>query len=173
MLKKNMGTTLLEILIALFILATAMIPIASIMGYGGRATTKDSRRIVAIQLLDKTLRKLLQEPFTQIPVGTGIQTGFNGISLGDVKTEQGNSYKIFLDSEFVNPTVFAYQGVDVNRPAFKADSPVSADFLAAENLTLNDVVLRLTVRVEWLEQGNLPVSVSALTFRADFERRTM
>ena len=166
------GTTLLEIMIALFILATAMIPIASIMGYGGRATTKDARRIIAIQQLDKTLRRLLREPFPQIPLGANVQTGFNEVALGKITVEQGYSYNVSLKSEYVNPTVFTYQGVNVNRPTFKEDQPVAADFLAAENLTLNNVVLRLTVTVSWTEQGNLPVSVSAMTFRANLERRT-
>jgi hypothetical protein len=168
----NNGTTLLEILIALFIMATAMIPIASIMGYGGRATSKDARRIVAIQLLDKTLRQLLQQSFDDIPVAKNVQTGFNGIRLGDVVAENGETYNLRLNSEFVNPARFAYQGVDVNRPKFNGSNPVAADFTAQENLVLNDVILRLELLVQWNEQKDLPVSVSAVTFRADFNRRS-
>ncbi|MFZ5951398.1 MAG: type IV pilus modification PilV family protein [Candidatus Rifleibacteriota bacterium] len=171
---KNRGTTLIEIMIALFILATAMIPIASIMGYGGRATSKDARRILAIQLLDKTLRQMLQTDYDKIPTGKNIQKGFEGIALGDVTSgqDQGYPFNISLDSEYVNPANFKYRGVDVNRPTFKADSPVGDDFLPEETLSLNNVVIRLTVTVTWNEQQNLPVSVSAMTFRADFQRRT-
>ena len=45
------GITLIEIVMAMLIMASVMIPVASIMGYGGRATVKDARRIAAIQLL--------------------------------------------------------------------------------------------------------------------------
>lgn len=165
------GTTLLEIMIALFIMAAAMIPIASIMGYGGRATSKDSRRIVAIQLLDKTLRQLLQEPFDQIPVGANVQASFNGVRLGNVVSDQGESYAVTLNSQYENPVNFSYCGLDVNRPTFQGDNPIADDFLPVEVLALNDVVLRLEVTVQWNEQTNLPVSVSAITYRANFQRR--
>ncbi len=173
MLKKS-GTTLIEIMIALFVLASAMIPIASIMGYGGRATSKDARRILAMQLLDKTLRQMLQADYDEIPIGKNIQNGFEGIALGDVTAGQdkGFSFNISLDSEYVNPVKFKYRGVGVNRPTFKADSPVGDDFLPEETISLNDVVIKLTVTVTWNEQQNLPVSVSAMTYRADFQRRT-
>ncbi|GAB4278169.1 MAG: hypothetical protein Kow0029_21350 [Candidatus Rifleibacteriota bacterium] len=166
------AVTLIEIMLALLIMAGAMIPIASLMGYGGKATSKDARRIAAIQILDKTLRQILQEPFADIPVGKNIQVPFKNVRLGAVKSEQGQNYTVILNSSFVNPTNFAYCGVNVNRPSFKGDNPVAADFLAAETLTLSDVVLRVEVTVQWVEQGNLPVSVSAVTFRANFKRRT-
>lgn len=169
--REKSGTTLLEIMLALFIMAAAMIPIASVMGYGGRATSKDARRIAAIQLLDKTLRQLLQEPFDQIPVGNNIQAGFNSIKLGSVVSGQGATFTVILNSQYENPTDFSFCGIDVNGAAFNGNNPVVADFLPAENLSLNNVVLRLQILVQWTEQKTLPVSVSAITFRANFQRR--
>lgn len=166
------GVTLIEIIIALLIMTSVMIPVASIMGYGGSATMKDARRIAAIQLLDKTMRMLLQEEFGQIPVGNNIVVPFNSVVLGNVTAENGTAYTVVLDSEFVSPADFAFQSVNVNSPTFKTDEPVAADFLPAETLSLNNCVMRIRITVRWLEQQNLPVEVSAISFRADFTRRT-
>lgn len=165
------GVTLIEIVIALLIMTSAMIPIASLMGYGGRATSKDARRIVAIQTLEKTLKQLLQEPFTQIPVGDAVKTSFNGVDLGKIKTPSGYEYDVELKSKYVSPVSFSYQNVKVNLPSFKPDDPAAGDFDDAEALSLSDCVLELTVKVSWKEQQTLPVEVSAMTYRANFQRR--
>lgn len=166
------GLTLLEIMFAMLILAGAMIPVASLMGYGGRATGKDARRIAGIHILQKTVQQLLKEPFEDIPLGNNLETSFNEVSLGNVVSEQGNTYKVILSSQYVNPATFNYRGINVNRSGFDEGNPLATDFLAAKNLVLNDVVIKLELKVEWLEQKDLPVSVSAVTYRADFERRS-
>ncbi len=169
--KSDRGVTLLEIMMALLIMASAMIPIASLMGYGGRATSKDARRIVAIQTLEKTLRQLLVEPFDQIPVGKAIKKKFNNVELGTVVTPAGYQYEVELDSDYVSPLNFSYQAVKVNLPSFKADNPKATDFAPAETLSLTDCVLELQVKVTWKEQQALDVFVSAMTYRANFHRR--
>ncbi|HOY65723.1 MAG TPA: prepilin-type N-terminal cleavage/methylation domain-containing protein, partial [Candidatus Ozemobacteraceae bacterium] len=84
------GVTLIEIMLALFILASAMIPIASLMGYGGKATLKDNRHIVGIQVLQQTATLLLQAPYRDIPVGTNLATyATQPILLGDVTGPNG------------------------------------------------------------------------------------
>lgn len=165
------GTTLLEIIIALLIMTSAMIPIASLMGYGGRATTKDARRIVAIQTLEKTLRQLLQEPFTEIPVGNTVKASFNGVDLGKIVSPAGYEYDVELSSKYVSPVNFSFQNVKVNLPAFKPEDPLAGDFSDSESLVLTDCILELVVKVSWKEQQTLPVDVSAMTYRANFQRR--
>lgn len=175
MLKKKLlkrGVTLIEIIIALLIMTSVMIPISSIMGYGGSATLKDARRIAAMQLLDKTMRVLLQEDFATIPVGNNLQASFGAVILGPVTAETGTTYSVILDSQFISPVNFAFQNVNVNSPAFKTDEPVAADFLTAENLSLTNCVMQVRITVRWMEQQNLPVEVSAISYRADFTRRT-
>jgi len=170
--RKTAGVTLLEIMIALLIMASVMIPISSIMGYGGAATSKDARRIAAMQILDKTMRQILQEPYGIIPMGNGLQTSFGGVALGNVVSSNGTVYTVILNCEFESPAVFAYQGVKVNSPAFKTDDPESGDFLAAENLSLSDCVKSFQVIVRWTEQQTIPVEISAVSYRADFTRRS-
>ncbi len=166
------GVTLVEIVIALLIMTSVMIPIASIMGYGGRATQKDARRIVAIQLLDRTMRNILQEDFGPIPIGNDIIAPFGAVVLGNITSEEGTIYSVILNSEFISPADFAFQGINVNSPTFKSDEPVAADFLAAEDLTLDNCIKQVRVTIRWMEQQNLPVEVSAISYRADFTRRT-
>ncbi len=170
-LKINRGVTLLEIMMALLIMASAMIPIASLMGYGGRATSKDARRIVAMQTLEKTLRQLLVEPYDEIPTGKALKKKFNNVELGTIVTPAGYQYEVELDSSYVSPVSFSYKPVKVNLPAFKADNPKDTDFAPAETLSLTDCVLELQVKVTWKEQQNLDVAVSAMTYRANFQRR--
>lgn len=112
-LKINRGVTLLEIMMALLIMSSAMIPIASLMGYGGRATSKDARRIVAIQTLEKTLRQLLVEPYDEIPTGKALKKKFNNVELGTIVTPAGYQYEVELDSSYVSPVNFSYQPVKV------------------------------------------------------------
>lgn len=170
--RKSKGVTLLEIMIALLIMTSAMIPIASLMGYGGRATSKDARRIVAIQTLDKTLRQLLNEPFTEIPVGSGIKKTFNKVELGTVKTQAGYEYDVEMSSRYISPVNFSYQNVKVNLPSFKPEAPLASDFAPVEILSLTNCVLELIVKVSWKEQQNLTVDVSAMTYRANYHRRS-
>jgi len=170
--RKNNGVTLLEIMIALLIMTSAMIPIASLMGYGGRATSKDARRIVAIQTLDRTLRQLLNEPFTEIPVGNGIKKTFNKVELGTIKTQAGYEYDVELSSRYISPVTFSYQSVKVNLPSFKPDKPLASDFAPTETLSLTDCIIELVVKVSWKEQQTRTVDVSAMTYRANYHRRS-
>lgn len=165
------GTSLLEIVIALLIMTSAMIPIASLMGYGGRATSKDARRIVAIQTLEKTVRQLLQEPFTEIPLGKSVKASFNGVDLGKIVSPAGYEFEVELSSQYVSPVDFSFQNVKVNLPAFKPENPLPGDFSDPETISLANCVLELIVKVSWSEQKTLPVNISALTYRANFHRR--
>ncbi len=169
--RKTDGVTLLEIMIALLIMTSAMIPVASLMGYGGRATSKDARRIVAIQTLDKTLRQLLNEPFAEIPVGAGIKKTFNKVELGAIKTQAGYGYDVELSSRYISPVTFSYQSVKVNLPSFKPDAPLASDFAPTETISLTNCIIELIVKVSWKEQQNLTVDVSAMTYRANYHRR--
>ena len=169
--KSARGVTLMEIMLSLLIMAAAMIPISSLMGYGGRATSKDARRIVAIQTLERTLRQLLNEPFAEIPLGDAVKKSFNQVNLGTVTAPAGYQYEVELKSRYISPLNLSYQNVKVNLPAFKADNPQATDFAAAETLSLTNCVLELTVKVSWKEQQTLDVDVQALTYRANFQRR--
>ncbi|MDD2624087.1 MAG: hypothetical protein PHQ02_04635 [Candidatus Riflebacteria bacterium] len=170
--KNREGITLPEIIVATLILCLAMIPIAGLMGYGGKATLKDARRITAIQMLDKTMRSLLSEPFNEIPRGNNIVKSFNNISLGDVKASNGVTYSVKLTSQYMT-TSFDYKPVNVHTATFNEASPKPADFASVESLTLTDSILRLSLTISWTEEKSKVVQVSALTYRANFSRRTL
>ncbi len=140
-LKAESGVTLLEIMMSLLIMTSVMIPVASLMGYGGRATSKDARRIAALQILEKTLRQLLNEPFDQITIGAAIKKSFNKVELGTIIGPSGFSYEVQLASRFVSPVNFSYQNVKVNLPAFDPEKPKSTDFANPESLSLTNCVI--------------------------------
>ncbi|OGK06147.1 MAG: hypothetical protein A2W80_15425 [Candidatus Riflebacteria bacterium GWC2_50_8] len=166
------GITLIEIVMAMLIMASVMIPVASIMGYGGRATVKDARRIAAIQLLEKTMRVLLQEDFAAIPTGNSLQASFGNVVLGNITSDAGTVYTVSLDSEFISPAKFAFNGVNVNSPTFKTDEPAAEDFMTSETLSLNNCVKQVRITVRWMEQQTTPVEIAVISYRADFTRRT-
>lgn len=165
------GITLLEIIIALLIMTSVMIPISSLMGYGGSATKKDARRITAIQLLDKTMREILQTEFKLIPVGNDIKTPFGATHLGTVTSSAGVEYTVSLSSNYISPAVFSFQNIRVNLPDFKPEEPKDTDFTGAETISLANCVKSLIVTVSWVEQQSIPVQVSAISYSADFARR--
>ncbi len=165
------GVTLIEIMLALFILASAMIPIASLMGYGGKATLKDNRHIVGIQVLQQTATLLLQAPYRDIPVGTNLATyATQPILLGDVTGPNGTVYRVLLTSELV-PVSFSYYSVNVQNPGFSEAAPRPTDFLGPNTLNLTNCLKRLAIRVSWLEQGSARPEIHCVTYRADLNRR--
>jgi hypothetical protein len=169
---KKTGTSLLEIIIALFIMAAAMIPIAHLIGFGGSATQKDNRQIHAIQVLERTMRLLLQQPFQDIPIGANLTAyATPPVQLGTVPGPHGATYQVFLTCENVSPIDFRFHPVNVNRPGFSEGAPLATDFQAMQTLRLNDCVKKLSVRIDWIEQGNRTISFQAVSFRANLDRR--
>jgi hypothetical protein len=69
--EKNRGVTLTEILLALFILSAAFIPIIAVMSTGIRGTQKDETILRGVQLAQKTLNTALQLPFGDLVANRG------------------------------------------------------------------------------------------------------
>ncbi|HEY9069887.1 MAG TPA: hypothetical protein VIV61_06485 [Candidatus Ozemobacteraceae bacterium] len=165
------GVTLIEIMLALFIMASAMLPIASLMGYGGRATLKDNRHIVGIQLLQQTATLLLQAPYRDIPTGTDLAVyATPPIALGNVTGPNGAVYRVLLTSELV-PVSFSYYSVNVQNAGFSEAAPRPTDFVGPNTLNLANCLKRLTIRVSWQEQGTVRPEITCVTYRADLNRR--
>ena len=65
------GVTLTEIMLALFILSAAFIPIIAVMSTGIRGTQKDETILRGVQLAQKTLNTALQLPFGDLVANRG------------------------------------------------------------------------------------------------------
>ncbi|HAE38427.1 MAG TPA: hypothetical protein DCG57_07285 [Candidatus Riflebacteria bacterium] len=65
------GITLTEIMLALFILSAAFIPIIAVMSTGVRGTQKDETILRGVQLAQKTLNTALQLPFGDLVANRG------------------------------------------------------------------------------------------------------
>jgi hypothetical protein len=65
------GVTLTEIMLALFILSAAFLPIIGVMSTGIRGTQKDETILRGVQLAQKTLNTALQLPFGDLVANRG------------------------------------------------------------------------------------------------------
>lgn len=169
------GTTLLEIMFALVILATAMIPIASVMGYGAKTTVKDFRTIEAIQFLQKTANMLLQEPYRNLPLNQATYASAYalnpGIPLGTAIKGRETTYAIEFTCVEVSPIEFSAYLINVSGATFDEGNPQATDFSGPVTQSFDHCVKRLQVRVMWVEPNGTPRQIDAITFRADLNRR--
>ena len=166
------GITLIEIMMALFILAATMIPVASIMGVGSKATQKDSRRIVAIQTMQNQANLLLQAPFKDIPLGTELTSYSTApVKLGTIVGPNQVSYQVKLTCSALSPVSLGYYSVNVQNAGFQEGNPQPTDFVGPRTLFLSNCVKRLKILVTWKETGGRDVEISCLTYRADLNRR--
>jgi len=68
---KRQAVTLTEIMLALFILSAAFLPIMGVMSTGIRGTQKDETILRGVQLAQKTLNTALQLPFGDLVANRG------------------------------------------------------------------------------------------------------
>lgn len=176
--RRNQGITLLEIMFAVIILATAMIPIASMIGFGFKGTMKDYRNIVALQLLESTLNQVMAANYDVIPEGTlttpVILDGSDAnarIPLGAIATG-GYTFNVSLN---VTPqtVTFTYQSIRFDAPGFIASNPATWQFTGDQTVTYNQAsglfarrVRRVEGIINWTEpNASMPRTVRAVTFK--------
>jgi len=174
---RKSGITLLEIMFAVIILATAMIPIASMIGFGFRGTMKDYRNIVALQLLESTLNQVQSAAYDTIPEGTHtttlslVATDTNArIPLGTIASG-GYTFNVSLNVTGENVT-FSYQSVQYNLAGFDEDNPATWQFSGVQTVSYNQAsglfarrVRRVVAIVDWTEPNAAPRTVRAVTFK--------
>lgn len=167
------GTSLLEIIMATVVLAVAMIPIAAMIGFGHRGTSKDFRNLTAIHLLEGTMRQVLAAEYDRIPIGTlasPVDLGTFTLPLGTIASSAANyDLSLVVTGESVS---FAYQPIRVDLNTFVAsdaatwafDSPVSIDF--NNSSAVNPFrVKRVVGEVTWNEpEINQQRSIKMMTF---------
>lgn len=167
------GITLIEIMIATIILATALIPVCSIMGYGAKTTQKDFVTIEAIQLLEKTGNALVQQPFQFIPTGTltsypAPPAGFPPVVLGTVTGRFNTAFAVSVDSSLL-PISLAVRPVKVFTAGFNESAPRNSDFDPAMAENFPDQVKKLVINIAWTEPGGSNRRIQAVTYRARLE----
>ena len=173
MAESRSGITLIEIMIATVILATALIPIASIMGYGAKSTQKDFTTIEAIQLLEKTGNSLIQQPFASIPTGSltsypAPPTGFPPVVLGTITGRFNTTFSVSVDSSFF-PITLAVRPVKVFTAGFNEAAPRDSDFDTAMTESFSNQVKKLVIAVAWTEPGGGSRRIEAVTYRAKLD----
>lgn len=151
------GLTLTEVLLATIILAMCMIPIASLIGFGYRGTTKDFRHITAIHLTEGTLNQVMAASYTRIVAtggsysGTSINLGDSTIPLGTIATA-GANYSVRLRVDEIDAE-FGYQPILVQQPGFVASNPATWVFGAKATLKFDGTNASLPHKVKkvWCE----------------------
>lgn len=171
------GITLLEIMFALIILATAMIPIASMIGFGFKGTMKDFRNIVALQLLESTMNQVHSAAYDSLPEGTHtvplllVATDTNArIPLGAIASG-GYTFNVSLNIVAQDVT-FAFQAVRYDAPGFVASNPATWQFTGNQTISFNQAsglfarrVRRVEAVVNWTEPNAVARTIRAVTLK--------
>ena len=178
------GTTLLELMIAFFILVVAALSITGLMSYGHRGTEKDFRSVQAVQLLEDRMNRLLVLPASQLL--TAITKGGNtpqdfssallGVPLGPV-TIGANTFTVTATLSRL-PVVFSTRELDlVSAVNYTPSDPSTWRFTdkrsvngSFDGTTLPYRVVKIVVTVSWEELFNrkAPRSIAAVSFAVDF-----
>lgn len=162
MQKFNSGLSLIELVLAVAILAFSMIPIAGIMGQGIKGTQKNYRTIVGIQLLKETLNKAISAKYADLPVGnqTSDISLSNGkkIQLGDIMVNK-NKYTVSLNVTAVS-VKFKYSPIDVSKSGFDPNAPSTWTFSSATYIKFDGSsiasakrVKKVIANIKWTESN--------------------
>lgn len=164
--QKN-GVTLIEIMLAMVILAMAFIPIMGVMGTSVKATDKDNRTIKAIEMCQKKLNKALQFPFkSQLTPPVGGSFTFGGVAsetkkagniflqLGPNTTEDGFKFITTLTTEDIGVNFH----VPVYDPLAKEQNPNNPAMwgwgTADQVIPYTGVFTKYTMKIQWKDAGN-------------------
>lgn len=153
---KRKAVTLVEILLAMVLMAGAFLPIMAMMSTSIKATEKDENTQRAVRLCQEKLNMALQMPFNTF---TSSDSPQSGTKKGDIElklgteTFDGISYTstLIVKNEpinFVIPTVDWASRYDEN---YKND-PSKWGFSEVTRL-VTDKVKRYTLKVTWQDRG--------------------
>ncbi|MBF0410909.1 MAG: hypothetical protein HQM10_26425 [Candidatus Riflebacteria bacterium] len=169
----------IEILLAIIIMAGAMVPIASIIGYGFRHSSKDFRNLASIQLLQGTLSQVLAADYDRITTGnhtSPIDTGGSVIPLGLVASA-GYNFNLRLSVTEISAT-FNYRPIRVDNANFVLDDPATWNFGPAETLNFNSAnassknkykVKQIVGEISWMEPEGASRNLKMQTYLAQLK----
>jgi len=163
------GVTLVELMLAMLILAGVTLSVSGLMSYGHRTTQKDFRQVIALQMLTDRMNQLLIVPYASLSAAltnspqTFSNTTVAGVDLlTTIPTQaQQTAYTFTLVLTRI-PVTFGVQPIDVavSSPDFVKDQPSSWRFAAySETNGIMDgsavdrpfKVIKVHLRISWRE----------------------
>lgn len=179
--KMNAALSLIEVILAMVILASAFIPIIGVMGTAAKATDKDNRTIKAMDLCQDKLNKALQFPFddtdlanTLNPRGSVRKFGeFTEVILtsGQIKLRLGpgeNIDGVIYDSMLVSTDAtgtFHVPMYDAFAKGVASTTPSSWNW-ADKEVDFERVFSKYAVTVKWKDQANRSQHYTLVSFKA-------
>lgn len=167
-IKFRAGLSLIEIMLAMAILASAFIPIIGVMGTAAKATDKDNRTIKAMELCQDKLNKALQFPFDGPVLGNTLNprggkrtfgTASETIKSGQISLHLGPGELIDgipFDSTLVSEDIAATFSVPVYDAFEKGEHSTNPDLWGwtDKKIGYTRVFSKYTVTVKWQDAGN-------------------
>ena len=146
--------TLVEILLAVVLMAGAFLPIMGVMSSSIKATEQDENTQHAVMLCQEKLNAVLQMPFNSFDNGT-VNKG--GKTSGDITVTFGTEPKEgvnFVSSLVVEPynAVFNVPTCDFSKKGENKTNPKAWGFSNIQ-YSVSDKVKRFTVTVKWKDKG--------------------
>jgi hypothetical protein len=190
MRKNKSGLSLVEIMMAFAILVMSTLSISGLISFGHRGTQKDFRNVLAIQLLEERLNRLLSVPYLKIDLEAmgGATTKvldkkvFGGttyeMDFGDIKVDKAN-YKVVANLAKIPVTLgvrpfeisddYTYANVESYRFGASIDNDLAR--FDGSNATKHPYrVIKVHVQVTWIEPVvNVQRRVDAVSFIVDLE----
>ena len=165
--RSRRGVTLVELMLALLILAGVTLSVSSLMSYGHRSTQKDFRQVIALQMLTDRMNQLLNVSYASLSAsitGSAISNAVvAGVDLLTVTPSQAQQtpYTFTLNLTRV-PVTFGVQPIDVTvtSPDFVPSDPRTWRFGAYTEATgaLDGTaadkpfkVIKVHLRISWTE----------------------
>ena len=152
--KSKSAVTLVEILLAVVLMAGAFLPIMGLMSSSIKVTEQDENTQRAVMLCQEKLNSVLQMPFNKFNVGT-VNSGET--KSGDISVTFGPQLIegiTFTSTLLVEPYVVVYNvpTCDFSRKGQNKNNPSLWGFSNIQ-YTVSDKVKRFTVTVKWKDKG--------------------
>lgn len=184
--RNGSGITLLELMIAMFILAIAFIPVIASLGSSLSGTEKDDRSITGLQLAQSALAAAIQFPFSDLPTFAGGGTGPWEIG-GDVDPIQYPSspganemvmrvgrikvfkttYKLLLTIEDV-PLTLHFRTYDITKKDKFPTTPSGWGWTDS-SFAVQQVHHRYTMAATWTEPDGKTKFCSLVSYKSDLK----
>lgn len=181
------GVTLIEIVIAFFILCVAAISASGLISYGHKVTKADYRQGESLQILVDRLNYLSSLPFAKLKAEidksgkaeVDLKSDFDGIKFGTAIVSGANKYSVLGNLKY-QPVTFSYlKQLKFPNKDYKPDDPRTWIFedRTKKSETFNAAtgdyafaVIKITVRVRPVEgDRKTEREVAAITFVSNTE----
>ena len=147
--KKKKSFTIIEAIIAIFILVTGILTILSLISYFTSITSISTQKLIAAYLAQEGIeivRNIRDGNLLKIQKGENINWD-EGLLSGDWQVDYNDtSLSPYTDSSFLNLEPNGFYGYE---------SGIPTNFKRKITLEKNDDVLKIIVEVSWKERGRL------------------